>query len=242
VLLLVLGHLLYPRGMHASLKDRLREARARITKGVVYASVLAAVALVAAGSWIFYNTNILNRYQTTAQRQEQLARYERDYGHYEGTPAPSFEQIDLQVDIYPEDRRLESRGSALLRNNKDAAIDAFVVSVEPRMEVHRLDVGSATLAMSDREQGLYRFEMQSPLAPGKTVPLTWEMTRENRGFVNKHHDYEIVANGTYLQGAAVIPMPGFDAERFLTNDAWRRRLGRDPPGLPELEDPAIWAC
>jgi len=239
VLLLVLGHLLYPRGLHKSLKDRLREARARITKGVVYVSVLAAAILVATGSWIFYNTNVLNRYQTTAQRQEKLARYEQDYGHYEGTPAPSFERIDVQVDLYPEDRRLESRGSALLRNNKESAIDSFVVSVEPRMEVHRLDVGSATLAMSDREQGLYRFEMHSPLAPGKTVPLAWDMTRENRGFVNKHHDYEIVANGTYLEGAAILPMPGFDAERFLTNDAWRRRLGLDPAkGLPKLEDPA----
>ena len=71
------------------------------------------------------------------------------------------------------------------------------------------------------------------------MTLAWDMTRENRGFVNKHHDYEIVANGTYLEGAAIIPMPGFDAERFLTDDAWRRRLGLDPAkGLPELEDPA----
>ncbi|MEX0678890.1 MAG: M1 family aminopeptidase [Pirellulales bacterium] len=238
VLLMVVGNLLYPRGLHASLSDRAREAATRFGRGVGYTALGAAAAFVAAGGWIFYNTNILNRYQTTAERQQLLAKYEIDYGRYVGSPAPSFQQIDLAVDVYPQERRLESRGSALLRNNKDHAINEFVVSVEPQMEVMKLAVGSATLTTSDSEQGFYLFAMSSPLEPGMTVTLNWDMKRQNRGFVSKDHDYEIVENGTYLP-TPTMPIPGFDSERFITSDDWRRRLGLDPAkGLPELGDPA----
>jgi hypothetical protein len=127
----------------------------------------------------------------------------------------------------------------VLRNNKDHAIGEFVVSLDPRMRVDRLTVGSAALAKSDAEQGFCLFTLNSPLEPGMTVPLDWDMTRENRGFANSEHDYEIVDNGTYHPGGRLFPVPGFDAERFIKDDAWRRRLGLDPSkGLPELGDPA----
>ncbi|MDZ4857560.1 MAG: M1 family aminopeptidase [Candidatus Hydrogenedentes bacterium] len=238
VLLILLGHLTYPRGLHASMRKRFRDARFRINSSIAAIVLIASFAFLTAGAWIFYNTNILNQYQTTEQHLQLLAEYERKYAQYQKSPSPSFKQIDMQVDIYPEERRLESRGAAVLRNNKDHAIHQFVVSVDPRMAVKRLDVSSATLKTSDPQLGFYLLALTPPLEPGGTVALDWELQRANRGFVNSNHDYRVVANGTYIPNGVTIPIPGFDAERFITDDAWRKRRGLNPAaGLPDMGDP-----
>ena len=104
----------------------------------------------------------------------------------------------MAIDIFPEERRLESRGSATLGNHKKAPINEFVVSVNPVLHVNQIAVENATLAQSDKAQGFYLYRLNAPLAPGATVKMTWNVTRRNEGFVAANPDNELVANGTYL--------------------------------------------
>ena len=75
----------------------------------------------------------------------------------------------MAIDIFPEERRLESRGSAILGNHKKAPISEFVVSVKPVLRVNQIAVENATLAHSDKAQGFYLYRLNAPLAPGATV-------------------------------------------------------------------------
>lgn len=238
ILLLLAGHLFYRRGPYSTLRDRVRHARVRVIRAVASTFAIAALGFITVGCWIFYNTNILNQYRSTKDQQQLLAEYELNYGQYLRSPAPSYEQLSMEVDIYPEHRRLESRGHALLRNNKTFPISEFVMSVDPRVRVNTLTVDSASLTKSDSTQGFYLFTLDAPLEPGKTVNVDWDMSRENRGFVNADRDYEIVENGTFIESPTIAPIPGFDSDRFLTDDAWRKRFGLAPAeGLPALGDP-----
>ena len=100
--------------------ERLRDASTRFSTPVTaHRCVASSSASRRLGGWIFYNTNVLNHY-TTATRTSQAERYERDYGRYRDAPAPSFVDVELEVELYPDERRLVSRGSAVLRNNKQA--------------------------------------------------------------------------------------------------------------------------
>ncbi len=238
ILLIVDAHTVYPRGSHATFMQRLRNARTRINRGVAVTIALAFAGFMGVGSWIFYNTNILNQYQSTKDRQRSLAEYETNYGHYLRAPAPSYNEVAMEVDLYPEQRRLESRGTGILRNNKSLAIGEFVMSIDPRMRVNAFSVDSATLTKSDSVHGFYLFTLNSPLEPGKTVTVKWDLSRQNRGFVNGNPDYELVSNGTFIESEAIAPIPGLNDERFVTDDAWRRRLGLKPAErLPALGDP-----
>ena len=91
------------------------------------------------------------------------ADYEKAYGRYESAPAPSYDSIDMAVDIFPEERRLESRGGAILGNHKQAPISEFVVSVKPILRVNQIAVENATLAQSDKAQGFYLFRLDQAL-------------------------------------------------------------------------------
>ena len=239
VLLLVVGHLFYPRGNDSSVPERLREARLRGGAGVRFTAGLAAFAFIGIGGWIFYNTNIRNEYLTPNAQLQRRADYENNWGRYENAPTPSYDDIAMTLDIFPAERRMESRGSTILGNHKQAPINEFMVSVNPKLRVNQIAVENATLAQSDKTQGAYLFHLNAPLAPGATVKLTWNVTRSNVGFGNGEPDKALVANGTYLDTLDVMPIPGYDENRRITDNAERRKYGLPPaPRTPKLDDPA----
>jgi ABC-2 type transport system permease protein len=239
VLLLIAGHLLYPRGNYSSVRERLRDARTRIGPGVTLTAGIAAITFIGVGGWIFYNTNILNEYLTPDERLQRQADYERAYGRYEDAPTPSYDSIDMVIDIFPAERRMESRGSATLGNHKKAPISEFMVSVNPVLHVNQLAVEHTTLVQSDPAQGFYLFRLNAPLPPGATVEMTWNVTRKNEGFVVANPDNELVTNGTYLDTTGVMPIPGYDSSRRIIDSALRRTYGLPPaPRTPKLGDPA----
>jgi ABC-2 type transport system permease protein len=238
VLLIIAGLLLYQRGNYSSVRERLLDARARFGARVRGAAGIAGIAFISVGGWIFYNTNVLNEYLTPYKQLQRKADYERAYGRYEAAPAPSYDSIDMAVDIFPEERRLESRGGAILGNHKKAPISEFVVSVKPLLRVNQIAVENATLAQSDPAQGFYLYRLNTALAPGATVKMTWNVTRRNEGFVAADPDKEVVANGAYVNIGGVMPVPGYDADRRITDNAQRRKYGLPPaPRTAALGDP-----
>jgi ABC-2 type transport system permease protein len=236
-LLLIAGHLLYPRGVYASFAERMRAAVDRLNRKVAWAATVATMGFIVTGSWIFYNTNVLNTYRTTVDSQRTQADYELKYGQYESRPAPSFINIDMSIDLFPAERRLDSRGTAVLRNNKQVAIDEFVISVNPKLRVEELTIETGELKTADAAQGFYLFALKSPLQPGDSVTMKWSGSRANRGFVNADHDTEVVENGTFVDTLTVVPVPGFDDTRKLTDNSIRKKIGLGPADrLPALGD------
>jgi ABC-type transport system involved in multi-copper enzyme maturation permease subunit len=239
VLLLIAGHLLYPRGNYSSVRERLRDGRTRLGAGVRLTTGLATLTFIGIGGWIFYNTNILNEYLTPGERLQRKADYEKNWGRYENAPTPSYDRIEMAIDIFPEERRMESRGSTVLGNHKKAPINEFMVSVSPVLRVNQIVVENAVLAQSDKTEGVYLFRLNAPLAPGATVKMAWNVTRSNVGFVVGEPDNALVANGTYLDTIDVMPIPGYNEGRRITDNTERRKYGLPPaPRTPKLGDPA----
>ncbi|MFN7916333.1 MAG: M1 family aminopeptidase [Vicinamibacterales bacterium] len=238
-LLLMAAHLLYPRGPVVSLSQRLAAARWRVTRPLVVSAGAAGVLFAAFGAWIFYNTHILNAYSTVESRLARQAEYERRFSRYRNQPGPSLSSIDLAIDLFPDERRLVTRGRAQLRNNRASELREVIVSADPRIRFTALSVAGATLTEQDAALGFYRFALAAPQSPGSTWLLEWEGARVNPGFVNSGDDTDIVANGTYVELRGLMPIPAYDDDRDLRDAAARQRLGLPAaPRLPALGDPA----
>lgn len=65
-LMFALGHLFWVRGTETGLRQRLRIARGRLAKPVAVAMGTLAAGFTATGGYIYYNTDVLNTYQSTA--------------------------------------------------------------------------------------------------------------------------------------------------------------------------------
>ena len=68
---------------------RLRLARQRLTGSTIAFAAAAAALVMIAGGFSFYNTKVLNAYESTSDRSEKRVDYERRYGHYRDVAQPT---------------------------------------------------------------------------------------------------------------------------------------------------------
>ena len=233
-LLIVAAHLLWIRGLVPAFRERLTIARQRVTRNVAGATAALVIGVLGAGGWIFYNTNVLNTYVTTDDREADQAAYESAYKPYELMPLPEIVDLQVEVEIYPEERRILSTGVGLLRNETDAELATFAVSVAPALTVDGLTVDGATPTEADRKLGFYQFRFDPPMPPGGQRNLRWRLDWQNRGFPNTGATNRVVANGTFVNSTEIMPIPGYDAGRELQDNNTRRDY--DLPGVRRLAD------
>jgi ABC-2 type transport system permease protein len=223
VLLMLIAELFWARGTDNPMRLRIRAARARLTRGRAAAIVVFTLLWLASGAWIFYNTNILNRYVPSDELEELQVRYELEYKQYEDLPQPRITKVDVEADIYPDERRVEVRGKLRLVNETDQPIeDIHVVSFEPAIEVASLDIPGAELTHFDEELGYRIYTLESPMQPGAAFDVEYDYRWHLRGFGNTSNDNTIVANGTFFNNLGFSPHFGYSDE-FEISDPNERR-------------------
>ncbi|MBK6770084.1 MAG: hypothetical protein IPG72_13935 [Ardenticatenales bacterium] len=236
VLATVAACLVAPRGYDDRLAHRVADARSRVTRATAAVAGAAAVAFAVFGTWIFYNTHVLNDYVTTRDLEARAADYEMRYRGYAGLSAPWPKVIDMRVDFFPAERRVESSGTVQLRNDSGGPIELVLVTLNPELTVNALEIGTAVLVEEGAGGRVYRFA--EPLQAGAAVTGAWSFSWRNDGFANSMANGAVAENGTYLDGPTVVPDLRYDAERELTDPAARRRQGLPPASrLPDLDDP-----
>ena len=115
-LILAICVIFWMRGTESSLKNRIVAARIRC-RGLVLAVLLLAVgAFIATGTFIYYNTNIRNEYLPPKHQDARKAEYEKKYGQYSQVPLPRITDVYADVDIFPDERKVDIRGSYRLEN------------------------------------------------------------------------------------------------------------------------------
>lgn len=238
VVLAVLAHFLWRRGTATSLMLRIKQLPRRVKSTA--GGIMAAAALVAigTGSFIFYNTNILNEYSTQDDVEEQLADLEKKYLKYEMVKQPSATDIKLTVNIYPDALKMDASGSVKLINDTGAPVKEFHVRIgDPRLTVEELNIASSKLTLNDEDLGYRIYRLDQAMQPGETRTISFRTAREQRGFRASGNDVRLVRNGTFLNNLEFMPILGMSRTGLLTDRQTRRDYGLPAELRPaKLED------
>ena len=172
---------------------------------VVSVGVPAVVIWVAMGCWIHANKVDPHANETeSAWRTEQAQRYRPRARR----GVPHVVAMDLAVDIYPTERRLESRGSMLLANTRDESIDELVLLFPRGSRVARIDIPNTSVVEKSVEFGLHRYEFARPLRSGERVRMHFELAWQQRGFGDGSKAPRLIENGTFIESSNVVPSFG----------------------------------
>ena len=232
VALLAVALLFWPRGTSLALRDRLRQARARLRGPVLATLAVSLLAFVALGGWIFYNTNVLNDYVPGDLAKQRAAQYEKDYRQYKDLAQPRIASIRTDVDIFPEERRVDMRGRYRLENRTDQPIPELHVALNPKIEVRRLEFGPHTVVKADEVHGYTIYRLAEPLAPGAAMDFEFELSSRPEGFPLDGGGTAVVHNGTFFNNYAALPQFGYSERRQLQDRNERRKQGL--PALPRM--------
>lgn len=237
-LLLVAVHLLWPRGTEQRFKPRLRLVPARLIGRTRLVTVAALTLFVLSGSWIVYNTLILNDFRTGEGAQRYFAEVEKRFFRYARLPQPVVRHVEFDVALYPEEVRAEVRGRYRLVNETQAPIERVHVRLVSRgLDLLAVDLPAARLELNDEEFGYRIYGLEVPMRPGEARSLAFRTRREQVGFRASGTEKGIVSNGTDLNTIELTPRIGMSDVGLIEDPATRRRYGlpeRQP--LPRLND------
>ncbi|MBE7171671.1 MAG: hypothetical protein INR73_13855 [Williamsia sp.] len=237
LLLALVAQLLWVRGRESRLAVRLQLSRLRFTRRMAWMAGAATALVLILGGFVFYNTNVLNHYQTDAAITARQAAYERCYKHYDGIPQPQLTGARLRVEIYPGRQSVDIRGTYRLVNKSTAVIDSIHVATDPTAETGSIRFDRpAVRALMKTELGYQIYALRTPLRPGDSMLLHFRVRVEPHGFRESGADASIVPNGTAFSNAR-LPAIGYQRGRELANAADRRAYGLvSRPLIPSLYD------
>ncbi|RKZ13550.1 hypothetical protein DRQ32_01345 [bacterium] len=239
--LLVVAAGLRTRGSEDSMRARWTGLRTHLRGPARWALGFTVAGFLATGAFVFYNTNILNPFISPSVERKWQADYEHAFGQYRDLVQPRMTGVSTEVDIFPDERRVEIRGTYVLENQTDDSMHVVHVTLEPMITINKLLCDGQRESDGDLRLGYHIFELAQPLAPGATTELNFDLTAANRGFVNHDPNDEIVANGTFITNQGYYPSIGYTAELELEGARRREKAGLPPaPRMKERDDETGW--
>jgi len=227
VLLLVLSLVFWPRGNNAQLGSRLQLARRNLSGPVLATGALGLALFGGVGAILYYNMHVVGDYRTNEQKEALRAQYEQRYKQFAGVAQPRIAAVDLHLDLVPETRKLTVHGSYRLDNRTAGPVADLFISALPGPAM-QLDFGQpATLLLADAERGFHIYRLATPLAPGASLTLKFDMAFAPKGVSGVGGDTPVIGNGTFFNND-IFPHIGYQSRAELTDDRDRKRQGLAP--------------
>jgi len=197
------------------------------------AAILAIIA-IALASFIFYNTNILNRWTSNTASLDWSASYETTYRATAAMPRPHITAITAEVALFPNERRYRVTGNYDLVNDGATPIASVLISVPRDARVTNLTIPQATIVRNDKF-ATYDVQFKSPLQPHQHTTLHFDLTYEHHGFTATAADTSITANGSFITPGHCFPILGYRSGYEISDPIERKKRGL-PPSTGEESD------
>ena len=196
----VVAYLFWMGGEERGLRWRLAIARRRLTRWPAAAAAAALAIIAGAGGFVFYNTNILNRYDTDAEIEQRRAEFDRRYGKYAALPQPTLAATKLHVEFHPARRAATIRGSYRLDNHSGAVIDSIHLMTHPGVRTTDITFDRpARTTLIDDDLGYRIYALGKAVQPGQSVRMDFEVAFAPRGFTNDGYNPSVLPNGSWFQ-------------------------------------------
>jgi hypothetical protein len=235
----------FARGKEINFKSRFRFSKMEVKPLTWIGIAVFALVFIATGAYIFYNTNVLNRYISPKEFTAKQVNYEKQYKKYEHCLMPRVVESNLDVDIYPETQGLHVKGFYWLKNKHSVSLDTLYINLMDNTSnfVYKnvaLNVAATTIK-DDKTYGVLIYKLNAPLAAGDSIKMNFEFDYKPKGFSNDEISTLIVENGTFFN-SSIMPSLGYNEQYELGSNAERKKheLPRKE-SMRSIEDTAAYA-
>jgi hypothetical protein len=239
-IIIILSNLLWSRGTGLNIRSRISIAKTRMTKYVGYGLAFFTSLFFIIGSFIFYNTNILNEYHRPNYYEKRSADYEKKYKKFKNRALPKITSVKGEVHLYPKDSMVEFSGTYKMKNKTGSAIDTVHTNFSTRFPFTKYDWSiNNELVQRDSIFGWDMYVFDPPIMPGDEFLLQFAGSQKRQGFSNSGVNMTVVENGTLIFSSQIMPTFGYDPSRELSQKRTRKKYGlkqeQDP--MPAYDDP-----
>lgn len=239
--LLVFSGLFWARGKSTSIKERFSAGRKSLGKPYYGTLGLLSVSWGVVAAVIFYNTQILNTYNSQDTNEARQIKYEKEYKKYKDLPMPSITDVIYNIDIFPKERDVKAKMDITITNKTETAIKELHFTILDNEE-QQFEIPNSKITLDNKDE--YRiYELDKPLMPGDTMDFICYYQYESKGFENSVSNMNVLKNGTFFNNFTIQPNFGYNKDFEIAEKNKRRKLGLpERIRMPELQETCSELC
>ncbi len=230
---------MFQRGKEPGFVSRFRHAVRHFSGFYRSAALLGLVFFLGCGFVIYYNRSVLNTYKTPKQKEKETADFEKDYKKYGAELQPRLVASNLQVDIFPDALGFTAKGSYYLKNKHAQPVSKVFVNLLEGIKINRLSLSvPASKFLNDTARAFFGFLLNTPLAPGDSMQLQFDLAYFPKNFIMRQNTTEVVQNGSFFN-SGLLPSIGYNPAMELEDNSARKKYGLPPkPRMAAITDTA----
>lgn len=188
-LLLAVARLLVPTRRGLSWRRPMR----RMTPGLVAVGWSGFLIWTIAGTWIATETVPADTSAATG-------------GAIVSMPQPVLSSLDVQVDVYPEQRVVAGRGAAVVVNRLDESVPVLRIGVPPGLAISRI---ALTGELIRRGEDALHYRLNRPLEPAETLRVDFEASLALAAAPTGRK--ALPSTPSFLRSADILPSIGYSS-------------------------------
>lgn len=213
----------YIRGKEEQFKYRWKMAKTDFGKKKL-ALTLSLVAFVVCGGFVYYNTKILNTYDSAKESEDIQVAYEKKYKKYEHLTQPRFYKLDYKIDIFPESRSVKTNVDAWARNISGQPITELHFTMPLLTDSIKINIPGAKIKTNDTELPYRTYTLERPLLAGDSIKINVRLHKESPGFENEVSFAQLTQNGTFFNNTDIMPSFGYNTDYEISSKNKRAKL------------------
>ncbi len=235
-IIVIVSNILWRRSKETRLKFRIKNAVNNFNKKYALTLFILTILWLLVGCYIYYNNHILNKYLTENKQKSKLATYEKKYKQYQNSPHPSITHVNLEVELYPEDRDVFIKGLYRLQNKTLQKINHIHIGLSDRKisRIHKFAFSAETeVVLEDKEHWFFIYHLKEPLLPGAELEIDFDFDILTNSFSINNPKNELAHNGMVITNFPLLPpeyLPQIGYNQYLELS---NQYDRELYGLPK---------
>lgn len=226
----------YVRGKEPQFHYRWANAKVQFGRNKI-AIALSVLAFILCGSFVYYNTKVLNTYDSSKEQENMQVDYEKKYKKFENLIQPRFYKFNYTIDIMPEERSMTAKVEAWAKNKSDGPIQELHFTMPQLTDSVKISIPGAKLKLKDSRLKYQIYTLAKSLQPNDSIRITIDLKKLTKGFENEVSFTQLTQNGTFFNNFDIMPAFGYDNNLEISDKNKRVKLklpSRDR--MPKLND------
>jgi ABC-2 type transport system permease protein len=209
----ILSLIIWNRGSLSTTRERWLLAKSRISIPLSFLLILLITSFLGLAFKLYKEERGGKGLQLSkTEMGRALTKYKNEWGKYKNIPSPKITDIELNLDLFPDEEGFEASGSYQLVNKGMDAIDTLLIRTGFDESTVLKWKDPLELLKEDSLFKSYLYLLQTPLLPGDSLHLEFEIeSTPNRLFSRNSN---VLTNGTYIQ-QDILPRLGY---QFISHE------------------------
>jgi len=236
ILLCICIYAFFVRGKETNFSHRWNVAKSIFSKQKL-AVLFSIIGFISCAGFVYYNTKVLNTYDSEKVQEQKQVSYEKKYKQYQNLIQPRFYKFDYNINIFPKERSLTANVIAYAHNPSNQSIRELHFTMPQILDSVTILIENAILQSDDTELDYRIYSLANELKPGDSLKIEFKVSRITKGFENEVSFTQLTQNGSFFNNSEILPSFGYD-ERVEISDKNKRKKFDLPKRfkMPLLDD------